>query len=103
MPEEEKERFEVYAVSSGSCFVKMSSFYDAHHSQYELESFEPNYQAWSSKENRDGQWIQIGCEFPKYWTAVIVRGRGTWDQWVKTIKMSSTIDGKTWRNIEDGR
>ena len=32
-----------------------------------------------------------------------MQGRGDADWWVKTIKISYTLNGKTWLNVDDGK
>ncbi len=42
-------------------------------------------------------------EFPKLWTGVILQGRADYDQWVKSVKFSYSLNGKTWFNVDDGK
>jgi hypothetical protein len=50
-----------------------------------------------------GQWIQVSCELPKFWTDVILQGRGDADQWVKNIKVSWTLNGKLWEKVDEDK
>ena len=63
-------------------------------------------QCWSGLSNDVGQWIQVSGEFPKKWIGVIIQGRGDLEggnQWVKPIKLSSTVNGKTGTTLRTGR
>jgi len=39
----------------------------------------------------------------KFWTAIIMQGRGDGDQWVKSIMISYTLNGKTWKWLNEGK
>ena len=62
-----------------------------------------NINAWAPANCRIGQWIQVSCEDPQYWTDVILQGRGDQEQWVTSLKIAFTINGRSWENIENGR
>ena len=34
---------------------------------------------------------------------LIIQGRGDEDQWVKKIKVSTSVDGQVWESVEEGR
>ena len=62
--------------------------------------------AWQAKDSCLGDWIQVSCESPKFWTGVVVAGRGgedKYNQWVKSFKVTTTLDGVYWDSVEDGR
>ena len=48
-------------------------------------------------------WVQVSCEQPRYWTEVIIQGRGDADQWVSSFKVSVTVAGNIWENVEEGK
>lgn len=99
LSEDQKEKLEVYAVATG-CNVKFNNCWDHWHQNYQLDYCGDGADAWVSKTNSLGDWIQVSCEYPKLWTSVILQGRGDYeDQWVKTVKFASTITGKTWSNV----
>ena len=98
----EKSKKEVLAVTVG-CNVTFSSSYNNDHENYWLDNKNHGAHAWQAKSSVLGNWIQVGCESPKYWTGAIIQGRGNLDQWVKTVIFSTTIDGSLWENIENGK
>lgn len=92
---------EVWTVATGA-HVSFSNFYqtaDVSLVHYQLD----HNNSWSAKNSQLGEWIQVSQEYPKFWTAVIMQGRGDCDQWVKTVKISYTLNGKTWLNVDDGK
>jgi hypothetical protein len=94
----EREQLEVYAVAAGAN-VTYSSFWhgaDTANTNYLLDSHYPPSHAWQSRSNDLGEWIQVSQENPRLWTGVIMQGRGDWDQWVKSIKIAYTLNGKLW-------
>ena len=60
--------------------------------------------AWASGANDLNQWIQAEFSTPFKITAIQTQGRGGWNQWVKSYKVSYGIDGTNWRDIntDDG-
>jgi hypothetical protein len=102
MPEKVVEAFEVYAVAAGSP-VSFSSSYDPDHVHYHLDYELEAPHCWSAKTSTLGQWIQVSVERPKYWTGVVVQGRGdVLDQWVTSFKVAVTVNGKLWDNLAGG-
>lgn len=100
-----KEAREVYAVAVGAP-VSFSTFW--HNAEYicvhyQLDHLIGSANAWSSKTSKLGEWIQVSHEFPKLWTGVILQGRADYDQWVKSVKFSYSLNGKTWFNVDDGK
>ena len=96
---------EIYAVDVGHN-VEMSTYYnkgDSSHFNYRLDTaFTP--QCWEPKTSTLGQWIQVGTDDPKFWTDVIVQGRGDapYPQWVTGVQIAFSVDGKLWDYVNDG-
>ena len=98
-PAVRKER-EVYAVSAGAN-VYFSSSCNSDHEKYMLDHAN-GYSGWAAKQCIVGEWIQVSQENPRLWTGVIMQGRGDGDQWVKSIKMAYTVNGKEWESLQNG-
>ena len=40
-------------------------------------------------------------EAPKYWTNIIIRGRGDKREWVSSIRVQFSLDMKVWMNVDN--
>jgi hypothetical protein len=40
---------------------------------------------------------------PKFWTKLIMQGRGDSDQWVTSIKIKSSLNGIIWQDVDGGK
>ena len=94
---------QVYAVATGCSVVQFTNPANHKHANYWLDNNISAAHSWSSLENKIGVWIQVSCQQPKYWTDVIIQGRGDYDSWVTSFKVSSTLTGKLWQNAEEGK
>lgn len=92
----------VFAVAAGA-HVTFSSSFDYEHVHYQLDSKNNIPCSWSAKQNKVGEWIQVSQESPKYWAGIIIQGRGDLNQWVKTIRITYTLDGQTWESYGNGQ
>ena len=75
------------------------------HWSYQLDGGQKGvYWTWCPLNNQEiGNWIQVSATEPKLWNSVIIQGRGDgYKQWVKSFKVSYTMDGKTWVDYENG-
>ena len=43
------------------------------------------------------------CKEPKYWTAVVLQGCGNMNAWITSVKLSYSLNGMTYRPVNDGR
>lgn len=78
--------------------------YDSHHGHYQLDYCMNGANAWVPAPVVIGHWIQVSQELPKYWTHIIVQGRADYqDQWVTSLKVASTLNGKIWDDVDAGR
>ncbi|EKX45742.1 hypothetical protein GUITHDRAFT_43265, partial [Guillardia theta CCMP2712] len=59
--------------------------------------------AWSAKQNKVGEWMQIDGGEIQSIAGVVVQGRRDWDQWVTTFKVEVSDDGGKWVEVECGR
>ena len=98
----EKKMREVNAVSLGFP-VTSSSFLNGDHINYPLDFNNQGAHCWQAKQNKVGEWIQVCSENPKYWTAVIMQGRGNEIQWVTEVKFTSSLNGAEWSHIDGGK
>jgi hypothetical protein len=98
-PAEKKER-EVYAVSAGAN-VSFSSNAGSDYLKYMLDHAN-GVSCWAAKQSIVGEWIQVSQDNPRLWTAIIMQGRGDYDQWAKTIKIARTVNGYEWENLQNG-
>lgn len=92
----------MYAVALGST-VSYSSHYGNEYTHYQLDYTANKANGWCPQESKLGEWIQVQCESPKYWTDIIMQGRGDADSWVTSIKVATSINGKVWENVEKGK
>ncbi|CAK0892175.1 unnamed protein product, partial [Prorocentrum cordatum] len=65
------------------------------HAQSTLDS----YQAWSSRYNSIGQWMQMDLGAAKSVRAIVTQGRFRSGQWVTSYQVSVSEDGKSWHDI----
>ena len=56
--------------------------------------------AWGALTNIEGEWLQVELNFPTI-TGVILQGRSDRPQWVKQYRVTYSIDGLSWKNMED--
>ena len=78
-------------------------FSSATSANYILDSTSANPQAWTPVNNQLGEWIQVSAEGLKWWTGVVVQGRGDHPSWVTSVKISYTRNGSIWKHINDGK
>ena len=88
------------AVASG-CNVAYSSNHMGICDNYRLDSSHPICPAWSPSRDRIGQWIEVSCENPKYWTGVIIQG-GADNYWTSSTLIAYSLNGNNWSKINDG-
>ena len=50
-----------------------------------------------------GQWIQLSSPQFSFFKGIIIQGRGDRAQWVKSLKISYSVDGRFWDYVEDGK
>eukprot|EP00960_Hanusia_phi_P074325 768213-Hanusia_phi.AAC.3 len=60
-------------------------------------------QAWSAKQSKVGEWMQIDGGEIQSIAGVVVQGRRDNDQWVTTFKVEVSDDGSKWVQVECGR
>ena len=58
--------------------------------------------AWCPKEASKQNWIQVSIDQPRYWTDVIIQGRGDKNNWTKSFRVEYSINGKYWYNVDEG-
>merc|ERR1719356_1796341 len=56
-------------------------------------------QAWSSKGNSKGQWMQMDLGSTMKVSGVVTQGRKNWNQWVTSYQVATSIDGKSWKSV----
>lgn len=86
MTQEERELYEVHAVSLGAPVTSSSYDKDGNYNVYNSHIVDNNRgptRAWRSHSNSVGEWIQVYQEYPKLWTAVIIQGGGVTGYFVK--------------------
>ena len=44
----------------------------------------------------------MSCDQPKYWTGVVLQGKGNWDFWVTSVKIYSSINEVHWEAVDGG-
>ena len=101
MSAQEKEERSVFAVATG-CTVQCANS-SGQVGNISLDFNTSGYHGWCSPENKVGMWVQVSCEQPRYWTEVIIQGRGDADQWVTSFKVSTTVSGNIWENVDEGK
>ena len=92
----------MYAVAAGANVISSGQF-DAYSMNYLLDHNGAAHHAWISKDNVIGRFIQVSQENPRLWTAIVTQGRGDYDQWVTTLKVFYTNNGKTWEQVDGGK
>ena len=102
MTEEMRRPLEVYAVAAG-CNVNFSGSSGSDYQNFLLDYSMNGTFGWTAKEGKVGEWIQVSCEEPKYWTEIIIQGRGDIDHWVTSFKIGYTLNGCIWENVEEGK
>ena len=45
----------------------------------------------------------MSAEPPKFWSGVVVQGSGSEEKWVTSFRLSYTLNGRVWRDVEDGK
>ena len=95
-----KQMKHIYAVGAGAQ-VSYSSCSSSNHVNYLLDySLPGNIHAWCPKNVQTYEWIQVSRENPKRWVAIILQGRGdNYNEYVKSFKVSYTLDGYDWTFI----
>ena len=96
---------EIEAVGAGYP-VTFSSVLDEKHWSYQLDGGRNGlYWTWCPLQYKEiGNWIQVSATEPKLWNSVIIQGRGDGiKQWVKSFKVSYSVDGKNWIDYENGK
>lgn len=102
LSQQQREIFEVYAVSAGA-YVISSGVNSPQHMNYLLDHNGQANHAWIAPTAQVGHWIQVSLENPKLWTGIITQGRGDADQWVTTFRVLYTNNGKIWEQVEGGK
>ena len=83
--------------------METSSLHSFAYSRWTLDDNFAQQHGWCPWKARPGEWIQVTSENPRFWTSVIIQGRGDYDQWVKSFQVSYSMNGKTWKKVENGR
>jgi hypothetical protein len=55
-----------------------------------------------SKKAQIGEWIEISSDAPRFWTKIIMQGRGDGSQWVTSIKVKSKLND-SWSDVDGGK
>ena len=90
-----------YAIDSGAK-VTWSASFDSAHENYQLDNTQLRA-GWSAKYNSVGQWIQVETTTPKYWTGIVIQGRGDTDQRVTSYRVLYSVDGDIWEYTDNGK
>ena len=45
----------------------------------------------------------MSIDQPRYWTNVILQGRGDYPQWVTSFKVTYSLEGQYWYDVDDGK
>ena len=56
---------------------------------------------WGPKQNRLGEYLQIGLGRAKYLVKIATQGRGNADYWTKAYKVSHSEDGVQWTEYSE--
>ena len=59
-------------------------------------------QAWSALKNDKKQWLHFDLGAPTPVKGVVLQGRKNADQWVESLKISTSLDGKKWVRVDNG-
>ena len=103
---DEKEMRSVYAVALGSPVTFSTQYFHDKtymHNNYMLDYTGNGALGWCGHQAKTGEWIQVYQQVPEYWTDVIVQGRGDYDDRVTKVKISHSMNGKTWKYVDDGK
>nr|XP_054771623.1 retinoschisin-like [Lytechinus pictus] len=57
--------------------------------------------AWSAKENKLGEWIQVDLSVTYLIVGVAIQGRDDIDQWVTSFKVNCSLDGVSFDTVQD--
>lgn len=101
----------VQAFASATMNLRSSSDFNSNHGvKNSLLNFrnDPNKatdgsESWSAGVNDLNQYILAGSDVEKTFVALAIQGRGDTDQWVKTFKLSYSVDNLTWFSYENGK
>ena len=76
--------------------VYTSGPYNSVHNNYNLDAHGPNGSAlaWCPHRAQAGLWVEIVTQSPRYFTSIIIQGRGDVSQWVTSFKVQYTLNGK---------
>ena len=91
------------AVKNGSQ-VTFSSSWARNHENYQLDFCQPsNAHAWCVYKSQIGESIQVSSEVARFWTGLILQGRGDNEQRVTAIKVAYSMNGKDEVYVDEGR
>eukprot|EP01132_Coremiostelium_polycephalum_P003699 gene3699-4608_t len=101
----------VQAFASATMNLRSSSDYDSNHGvKNSLLNFKNDpknpydgAESWSAGKNDLNQYILAGSDVEKTFVALAIQGRGDNDQWVKTFKLTYSVDNLTWFSYENGK
>ena len=92
----------MYSVLSGYS-VTYSSDYNDDHDNYFLDYKGSEVNAWCSKANAKGEWIQVNSVNPVFWTGIVMQGGNNGNSWVKTLLVSYSLNGVDWNYVENAK
>ncbi|CAK0812764.1 unnamed protein product [Prorocentrum cordatum] len=101
------------SASSSSCSASSSSTTNKPESQRRYSSVWGNnrigtgharsaldsVQAWSSRWNRHGHWMQLDLGTSVIVSGVVTQGRANWNQWVTSYQVATSEDGSVWQTV----
>ena len=85
-------------MALGHSVTSSSNYFSVSNNNYRLDydiTLSRYVAAWGPAK-APGAWIQVFSEQPKFFTAIIIRGRGSYPQWTTKIKISYSLNGHTW-------
>ena len=87
--------------------VSASSIWDSNHgaARARLHTIRQGHQtgAWSAKRNDLAQWLQVDFGKIVKITGLVTQGRQDHNQWVKTYKLQSSLDGGHFEDYNGGK
>ena len=82
----------MYAISLGA----RTTFSSASSANCMLDS----NSAWIPVNSQPGEWAQVSVDQLKYFTGVVVQGRGDQPSWVTELTVSYTKNGIVWKYVD---
>ena len=100
--EEEKKAHSVYSVLAGNSVTYLSE-YNIDHDNYFLDYQGSETNSWCSKVNKIGDWIQVNSVIPVFWTGIVMQGGNNGHSWIKTLKVSYSLNGVDWKYADNSK